>query len=642
MDSYFLIQLTQSFTKKDISICHFNVSTVRNLDQYFNYLSIIYKNHMKLYNLFFVNKKLAEHILIEIRETNCIRRNLIYIFYWGNEDFQRYFLRNIHEAMKVVLITNPRLNTYRIYYNQATSHRKHHLSMVNWWTKNKNLFNHPTLPNEKLIFKDFKKKLINVPVIHKPPWHFVKYNNNSIEVIGGRDYKLLNLLSQKLNFRFQYEDPPDRIQGSSFNANGTFEGVLGLIYKRSYEFLLGDVALTLERSNVADFSFLTLADSGAFVTHAPAMLNEALALIRPFHWKVWPAIIITLIVCVVILYVLIEVPNRYRPRKSRRSQNNLFLDSFWFIVRLFLGQSERLNDNSLKVRLFVVLVSLAGTYVIGDMYSANLTSLLAKPGREKSINNLFQLKESMINEYYQLYVEKHSSTFGLLENGSGIYGTLWKLMNENQKSYLIDSVEEGVRLVKQNLNVALIAGRETLFFDIQRFGVTNFHLSDKINTAYSAMAFQIGCPYIENFNKILMAVFEAGILTKLTQDEYEKLGKQHFESHLKKELQLNDDNSVGKKENSLKLKAINIKMLQGAFYLLFIGHFITTLTLIFESIHKKQSKLYKNARKSKLRLKLDKKIHVIVAFFANVRVRIRILIRNYINEAIISTLEYIE
>lgn len=53
------------------------------------------------------------------------------------------------------------------------------------------------------------------------------------------------------------------------------------------EFFLGDVTLTLERLNAVEFSFLTLADSVAFVTHAPSRLNEALALVRPFHWQVF-------------------------------------------------------------------------------------------------------------------------------------------------------------------------------------------------------------------------------------------------------------------------------------------------------------------------------------------------------------------
>lgn len=30
----------------------------------------------------------------------------------------------------------------------------------------------------------------------------------------------------------------------------------------------------------------------------------------------------------------------------------------------------------------------------------------------------------------------------------------------------------------------------------------NFHLSEKLNTAYSAIALQPGCPYIEEINKM--------------------------------------------------------------------------------------------------------------------------------------------
>lgn len=38
-------------------------------------------------------------------------------------------------------------------------------------------------------------------------------------------------------------------------------------------------------------------------------------------------------------------------------------------------------SKSHKARFFIILLSISATYVIGDMYSANLTSLLAKPGR---------------------------------------------------------------------------------------------------------------------------------------------------------------------------------------------------------------------------------------------------------------------
>lgn len=52
------------------------------------------------------------------------------------------------------------------------------------------------------------------------------------------------------------------------------------------DFFLGDVTMTWERLQAVEFSFLTLADSGAFLTHAPDKLSETLAIIRPFRWEV--------------------------------------------------------------------------------------------------------------------------------------------------------------------------------------------------------------------------------------------------------------------------------------------------------------------------------------------------------------------
>lgn len=113
---------------------------------------------------------------------------------------------------------------------------------------------------------------------------------------------------------------------------------------------------------------------------------------------------------------------------------------------------------------------------------------------EKAINNLYQLKAVMESTNFKLFVEKHSPSFGLLkvnapnplmewvftlmvqnnlfhlQNDTGIYGQIWEIMERSQNKYVMDSVEEGVKLVNNSRNVAVMAGRETLFFDIQRFG----------------------------------------------------------------------------------------------------------------------------------------------------------------------------
>lgn len=52
-------------------------------------------------------------------------------------------------------------------------------------------------------------------------------------------------------------------------------------------------------------------------------------------------------------------------------------------------------------------------------------------------------------------------------------------MTRRQSHFLLESVEEGVKLVKDNSKIAVIAGRETLFFDIERFG--NLYKKEFIN-----------------------------------------------------------------------------------------------------------------------------------------------------------------
>jgi hypothetical protein len=52
------------------------------------------------------------------------------------------------------------------------------------------------------------------------------------------------------------------------------------------DLFLGDAAVTYERTQDLDFSFFTVADSVAFITHSPRPLSEAWALVRPFDWQV--------------------------------------------------------------------------------------------------------------------------------------------------------------------------------------------------------------------------------------------------------------------------------------------------------------------------------------------------------------------
>jgi hypothetical protein len=64
------------------------------------------------------------------------------------------------------------------------------------------------------------------------------FNENSTEigftVTGGRDDNLLKLLSRKMNFLYEYVDPPERTQGQAQGTpdNLSFTGGLGMLQRR--------------------------------------------------------------------------------------------------------------------------------------------------------------------------------------------------------------------------------------------------------------------------------------------------------------------------------------------------------------------------------------------------------------------------
>lgn len=142
--------------------------------------------------------------------------------------------------------------------------------------------------------------------------------------------------------------------------------------------------------------------------------------------------------------------------------------------------------------------------MLSDLYSAQLTSQLAKPSKELAINTLQRLEHVLNNsESYKLLVEKNSASHNVLMNGTGIMHRLYKKMEQqgNNASYLLNSVEEGVQMLLNRDKTVVFAGRQTLFYNMKRFGIKNFQLSEKLFTRYSAISLQKGCLFLDSLNE---------------------------------------------------------------------------------------------------------------------------------------------
>lgn len=162
------------------------------------------------------------------------------------------------------------------------------------------------------------------------------------------------------------------------------------------------------------------------------------------------------------------------------------------------------HDNN-SVRLFSIILWLSSTYVLSDLYSAQLTSQLARPSKELAINTLQRLEQVLnkSDERYLLLVEKNSASHNVLMNGTGIMHRLYKTMEHqgNNSTYLLNSVEMGVQMLLNKDKTVVFAGRQTLFFNMKRFGIKNFQLSEKLFTRYSAISLQKGCLFLDSLNE---------------------------------------------------------------------------------------------------------------------------------------------
>ncbi|XP_039283234.1 ionotropic receptor 40a [Nilaparvata lugens] len=541
-------------------------------------------SHKRVVYLIIGRKKTLENVMNMIKKEDLIQRNILYIFLWNKFPPSRNFSAAIIEAVQVCVFVKTRAGNFNFYYNRKFPNGKGKLELVNWWSQRDKLFVHPLLPQTEDVYRDFHKRRFKIPVVNKPPWYFVSYSdNNVIQSVRGRDKKLLDLISQKLNFKLVHFDPPDHSQGSAI-VNGSMQGVLGTIWKREVEMFIGDLTVTYERSQAVDFTFPTLVDNEVFLTHAPGYLSEAVALIRPFHWKVWPPVIVTFLVSGPVLFFFMRNA-RVGKRKERivkKDRGKLLCDCIWLTSAIFLKQSCLVRTNSTQVRFVVLTLYLGATYVIGDMYSANLTSMLARPARETPISSLEQLAGAMEKKGIQLLAELHSASHGNLENGTGLYRRIWNTM-KRQPKYLITTAERGIELVKDNKHFALIGGRETFYYNTRRYGAHFFHLSEKLHTRYSAIALQVGCPFIQNFNRVLMQLFEAGILAKITEDEYQKLIEDKNANDNKKVETVAEGRKAKEEEqDGSQPRAMSMDTLSGAFLVLFIGYCASALLLLME------------------------------------------------------------
>lgn len=92
-----------------------------------------------------------------------------------------------------------------------------------------------------------------------------------------------------------------------------------------------------------------------------------------------------------------------------------------------------------------------------------------------------------------------------------------------------------------------------------------------------------------------MRLFEGGILDKITNDEYDKLSLFSEEQPFTLERTSNEAKPKQESQSLQEISSLNLRMLQGAFFLLLTGYFLSLMTLFLEIFFEKHKNEIKTA-----------------------------------------------
>ncbi|XP_045603983.2 glutamate receptor ionotropic, delta-1-like [Procambarus clarkii] len=333
-----------------------------------------------------------------------------------------------------------------------------------------------------------------------------------------------------------------------------FAGVIGAVARYEADFSL-NVALTGDRAEVIDYTVDYFNDPLTFCTTKPRLLNQSLALIKPFQPMVWAGFLIVLVAMGLFYHAACIVAQPLKtlnpaPKDTSPSFSQTFLKIFGACLSQGFHWSEADGPRVLVVTWIIFSLVTLTSYV------AMLTASFTLPTLSPTLNTLEQLVES-------------DFSWGIQDQGAADY----QLLKSSQVP-LYQKVYKGLK-VCPSLDECLIMARDTKY----AFITWRLYMEDRIAIRFTsvtgerqlhvattdfvhadiAWAMNPGCPFRKKFSQQIRRLLEAGIISKwLSQIINDPTRRQAI------------DTEETRQEG--QLQPLGLGQLQGVFYILMIGN----------------------------------------------------------------------
>ncbi|XP_068153950.1 ionotropic receptor 21a [Drosophila tropicalis] len=434
-----------------------------------------------------------------------------------------------------------------------------------------------------------------VSASNQPPFIF---RIHSIDSTGmsqlrwdGIEYRLLSMIAKSLNFSLDITET-----AKEMHTHGVINNMQRQIELKAVDIGMSGIFITEERLRDTEMSMGHSRDCAAFITLASKALPKYRAIMGPFQWTVWVALI-----CVYLGGIFPIVFTDRLTLSHLMGNWGEMENMFWYVFGMFTnaftftGKYSWSNTKKVSTRLLIGAYWLF-TIIITSCYTGSIIAFVTLPAFPDTVDSVLDL----LGLFFRV---------GTLDNGgwetwfqNSTHGPTSKLY---KKMEFVSTIDEGIGNVTQSFfwNYAFLGSKAQLEYLVQsNFSDENISRRSALHLSEECFAlFQIGflypreSVYKRKIDSMILLAQQSGLMAKIGNEVSWAMQR----SASGRLLQASSSSSL--REIIQEERQLTTADTEGMFLLMALGYFLGAVALVSEivgGITNKCRQIIKRSRKS--------------------------------------------